>query len=76
MWMGAAHLTQQVGESFCHAAAALVEADESQVSAVGVQVVEALLLELAARSRALGSVHRGLTQGCLQDPQGSQNVFT
>lgn len=71
----AAHLAQQVGQSFCHAVVTCVKADQRQMSAIGVQVVEGLLLEVATGALTLRPIHRGRTQGRLQDQQGSQNVF-
>lgn len=53
-----------------------VKADQGQVSAICVQVVETLLLEVAAQALTLEPIHGGLVQGRLQVPQGSQNVFT
>lgn len=54
-----------------------IEADQSQVSAICVQVEEALLLEFAARRLTLWSIHgTSLAQGLLQLPQGRQDVLT
>lgn len=63
------HLVKQVCQSFCHAVASHVETDQSQVSAVCVQVVQTLLVEAAVWSLTLWSIHRtGLVQGVLQLP--------
>lgn len=51
-----------------------VKADQGQVSAICVQVVETLLLEVAAQALTLRPTHGGLVQDRLQVPQGSQNV--
>lgn len=41
------HPTEQVGQRFCQAVVTHVKADQGQVSAICVQVVETLLLEVA-----------------------------
>lgn len=70
------HLVQQVCQGLRHALMSHVEVDQSQVSAVRVQVVEALLVEAAAQLLTLGSIHRPrLTQRVLQLPQGRQDVL-
>lgn len=71
------HLVQQVHQCFGHAVVPHVEADKSQVSAVRVQVVQTLLVEGAARCRALRPFGgAAVTQGVLQLPQGRQDVVT
>lgn len=66
-----------MGQGLRHAVMTHIEAYQCQVSAICVQVVETLLVEVAAECLTLWSIHRtSLAQGVLQFAQGRQDVLT
>lgn len=70
------HLGEKIRQGFLVTVVAHIEADDSQVGAVRLQVMETLLVEVAALSRGDLSLRwTDFVQSVLQLPEGRQNVF-
>lgn len=70
------HLGEKIRQGFLVTVVTHVEADDSQVGAVRLQVIETLLVEVAALSRGDLSLRwSDSVQSVLQLPEGRQDVF-